>query len=193
MATSWLSSVWSHPIGARIAFYPSLLYGLLKGTKDRRWYDRIDGKVVLGALPLHKVARQLVENENISAVITLNEEYETRFLCPTQKQWKQLGVEQLRIPTVDYNNSPSIDQIESALQFIDGIKDPTKSVYIHCKAGRSRSAVVCLCYVMKAYNVNKTDAIEFVKRKRPHIVLGSEHHKSILNFSERLKGFKNHV
>lgn len=184
MATSWLSSVWSHPLGARVAYYPSLLYGLLRSNPERRWYDRIDNKVILGALPLHKVAEKLVEEENIGAVITLNEEYETRFLCPNKEQWSKLGVKQLHLPTVDYNNAPSIAQIERGLQFIDESND-SKSVYIHCKAGRSRSAVVVLCYVMKSYTLGAADAITFVKSKRPHIVLGTEHQKAVHCFSER--------
>ena len=37
---------------ARITFYPTLLYNvMMERYTDRRWYDRIDETVILGALP----------------------------------------------------------------------------------------------------------------------------------------------
>ena len=56
MATSWLAMVYSHPIGARLAYYPSLLYGVLRASPNRQWYNRIDDRIILGALPFHKTA-----------------------------------------------------------------------------------------------------------------------------------------
>ena len=42
------------PKAARILFYPTLLWNIFTVVifRKRRWYDRIDGNVVLGALPL---------------------------------------------------------------------------------------------------------------------------------------------
>uniref|UniRef100_A0A672TPW9 Protein tyrosine phosphatase mitochondrial 1 n=1 Tax=Strigops habroptila TaxID=2489341 RepID=A0A672TPW9_STRHB len=69
---------------ARLLFYPTLLYtaarAQLPGSR-RPWFHRIDGAVLLGALPLRGRSRRLVAEENVRAVVTLNEEYETRFLC----------------------------------------------------------------------------------------------------------------
>ena len=183
MATSWLSSFVSHPVGARIVYYPTLIYGILRQTENRHWYDRIDHRIVLGALPLCKKAKKIVEKENIGGVITLNESYETRFLCPTTEQWNSMKVEHLKIPTVDFNNAPTVEQIQAALKFIDNIED-SKSVYVHCKAGRSRSSVVVLCYVMAKYGHTVKTSIDMVKQKRPHIVLGSEHLKRLKEFSK---------
>ena len=182
MATSWLSAFVSHPVGARIVYYPTLLYGILRQTESRHWYDRIDNRIVLGALPLHKKAKQIVEKENIGGVITLNENYETRFLCATTEQWNSMNVKHLKIPTVDFNNAPTMGQIHAALRFIDDVDD-AKSVYVHCKAGRSRSSVVVLCYVMAKYGHTVKNSIDMVKQKRSHIVLGSEHMKRLEEFS----------
>uniref|UniRef100_A0A8C9IYJ8 Protein tyrosine phosphatase mitochondrial 1 n=2 Tax=Piliocolobus tephrosceles TaxID=591936 RepID=A0A8C9IYJ8_9PRIM len=70
---------------ARVLFYPTLLYTLFRGKvpgrAHRDWYHRIDPTVLLGALPLRSLTRQLVQDENVRGVITMNEEYETRFLC----------------------------------------------------------------------------------------------------------------
>ena len=187
MATSWISGFVSHPIGARLVYYPTLLYGILRQSGKRHWYDRIDDRVLLGALPLHKVAKEIVDKENVGGVITLNENYETRFICPSQKQWSLMNVKNLRIPTTDFNNAPTLEQINQSLEFISEM-DKSKSVYVHCKAGRSRSSVVVLCYVMSKYGHNVQNAIDFVKSKRHHVVLGSEHMKRLHQFYDTKDG-----
>uniref|UniRef100_A0A4X2KKT5 Protein tyrosine phosphatase mitochondrial 1 n=1 Tax=Vombatus ursinus TaxID=29139 RepID=A0A4X2KKT5_VOMUR len=77
---------------ARILFYPTLLYTLVRvkvsGPGHRDWYHRIDSTVLLGALPLRSLTRRLIEKENVGGVITMNEEYETRFLCNTKEVYK---------------------------------------------------------------------------------------------------------
>lgn len=185
MANSWVSSLVSHPIGARFVYYPTLLYGILRETQGRHWYNRIDNKVLLGALPLYKKAKEIVEKENVGGVITLNENYETRFLCPTTEEWNSMNVRHLRIPTVDFNNAPTLGQIHEAIAFIDEI-EPSKSIYVHCKAGRSRSSVVVISYLMAKHTQNVDSSIEMVKEKRPHIVLASEHIKRLKEFSKTL-------
>ncbi|XP_023566267.1 phosphatidylglycerophosphatase and protein-tyrosine phosphatase 1 isoform X2 [Octodon degus] len=83
-------SVWLGASLARALFYPTLLYtvlrGKLGGPAHREWYHRIDRTVLLGALPLRSLTRKLVQDENVRGVITMNEEYETRFLCNSSKQ-----------------------------------------------------------------------------------------------------------
>ncbi|XP_002160979.1 phosphatidylglycerophosphatase and protein-tyrosine phosphatase 1 [Hydra vulgaris] len=172
--------LWSQAIIARLAFYPTLVYGCLRTSPNRRWYDRIDNKVILGALPFYKTAKALVSIENISAVITLNEPYELRYFCPKKTEWNLLGVQQLHIPTVEYSDAPSISKIESALDFIN---KSSSSVYVHCKAGRSRSATVVVCYLIKQYKMSSDDAIQFVREKRPHIAFSETHYQRILEFS----------
>mgnify|MGYP006952295240 CR=1 FL=1 len=46
---------------ARVTFYPSLLYNIfMERFTDRRWYDRIDETVILGALPFQKMTNQVL-------------------------------------------------------------------------------------------------------------------------------------
>ena len=83
------ASAWLEAGLARVLFYPTLLYtvfrGRVRGPAHRDWYHRIDHTVLLGALPLKNMTRRLVLDENVRGVITMNEEYETRFLCNTSK------------------------------------------------------------------------------------------------------------
>uniref|UniRef100_A0AC11DAY6 Protein tyrosine phosphatase mitochondrial 1 n=1 Tax=Ovis aries TaxID=9940 RepID=A0AC11DAY6_SHEEP len=88
---------------ARVLYYPTLLYtlfrGKMPGRAHRDWYHRIDSTVLLGALPLRSMTRRLVQDENVRGVITMNEEYETRFLCNSSKVYHWTPEEAIRAIT----------------------------------------------------------------------------------------------
>lgn len=45
---------------ARVTFYPTLLYNVfMEKVSSRRWYDRIDDNVILGALPFPTMTAQV--------------------------------------------------------------------------------------------------------------------------------------
>ena len=71
-----------------------------------------------------------------------------RFLCPSKEKWRSFGFKQLHVPTVDYNNGPSLKNIKKSMEIINEI-DMSKSIYVHCKAGRSCSATVVVCYLIR--------------------------------------------
>ena len=76
------------------------------------------------------------------------------------------------------------------------------TVYIHCKAGRGRSAVMAACYLMSVsityvsgivhymyqqrYNWTQNEAIDFLKQKRPQVKLSGKHRAAIDNFQQQL-------
>ena len=50
---------------ARISFFPTLAYNVaMERVSARRWYDRIDKKVVLGALPFRGANAQQVTQQH---------------------------------------------------------------------------------------------------------------------------------
>jgi len=54
-------------------------------------------------------------------------------------------------------------------KFINRNLDRNSSVLVHCKSGHRRSAIVVINYLMNKYNMNKKDAIEYVRSRRPTI------------------------
>ena len=64
------------------------------------------------------------------------------------KEWSEAGVEQLHIPTPDLVAAPSLPSLKEAVKFIHCHGNKGGSVYVHCKAGRTRSATVVACYLM---------------------------------------------
>ncbi|XP_076438554.1 phosphatidylglycerophosphatase and protein-tyrosine phosphatase 1-like, partial [Babylonia areolata] len=168
---------------ARVAFYPTLFYTyMMTRVSSRRWYDRVDQWVVVGGLPIRSVARQLVAEENVKAVVSLTQDFETRDLTPSEQEWREMGVEQLQVSTVDFTGTPSQDKIRLAVDFIMKHRERNQSVYVHCKAGRTRSVTVVACYLIQAHGWTPEEAVDHVKSKRPHIWLREKQLKSIAAF-----------
>ncbi|XP_036618509.1 phosphatidylglycerophosphatase and protein-tyrosine phosphatase 1 [Trichosurus vulpecula] len=181
---------------ARILFYPTLLYTLLRdkvsGPGHRDWYHRIDSTVLLGALPLRSLTHRLIEEENVRGVITMNEEYETRFLCNTFEEWKALGVEQLRLSTVDMTGVPTLENLKKGVQFTLKYMALEKCVYVHCKAGRSRSATMVAAYLIQVYKWSPEEAVKAIAKIRSHIHIRprqvqvlKEFHKQVMAEAEK--------
>ncbi|KAG7332061.1 hypothetical protein KOW79_003895 [Hemibagrus wyckioides] len=53
-----------------------------------------------------------------------------------------------------------------AIRFIDSVKESGGRVLVHCQAGISRSATICLAYLIHAQRVRLNEAFDFVKRRR---------------------------
>nr|CAG4646667.1 EOG090X0GSS [Macrothrix elegans] len=156
---------------ARAFFYPSLAYNIfMENVSSRNWYDRVDRNLILGALPLRYKVPELLQKENVGAVVSLNENYELH-LTPTTEEWKSWGVENIQFQIVDLFEAPSQDTLLRGVNFIDEKISSNKVVYVHCKAGRSRSATMVACYLMKKYSWTAEKAISHLRDKRPHIML----------------------
>ncbi|KAL9849129.1 phosphatidylglycerophosphatase and protein-tyrosine phosphatase 1 isoform 2-T2 [Geothlypis trichas] len=132
---------------ARLLFYPSLLYTVararLPGSR-RPWFHRIDEVVVLGALPLRGRIRG---------------------------EWEAMGVEQLRLSTVDLTGVPTLENLHKGVEFILRHRACGNSVYVHCKAGRSRSATMVAAYLIQLHHWSPQEAIEAIAKIRPHILI----------------------
>ena len=79
--------------------------------------------------------------EGVRAVVNTCEEY----AGPTEA-YEQAQIEQLRIPTVDFT-PPTLEMVEQAVEFIKQQIAQGHTVYVHCKAGRGRSATVVACWL----------------------------------------------
>ncbi|XP_045776368.1 phosphatidylglycerophosphatase and protein-tyrosine phosphatase 1 [Maniola jurtina] len=170
---------------ARVTFYPTLLYNVvMERMTSRRWYDRMDDTVILGALPFTGMTKQLVEEENIKGVVSMNETYELKIFSNDAEKWREHNVEFLQLATTDIFEAPDQDKLYEGVRFINrflpaGCKLPgmpaegvnSGTVYVHCKAGRTRSATLVGCYLMMRNGWSPDEAVEYMKARRPHILL----------------------
>lgn len=169
--------------GARILFYPTLLYNVLRNKieSEFRWWDEVDQFLLLGAVPFPKDVPRL-KQLGVGGVITLNEPYET--LVPSSL-YHAYEIDHLVIPTRDYLFAPSFVDINRAVDFIHHNSSCGRTTYVHCKAGRGRSTTIVLCYLVRYKHMTPCDALEYVRSRRPRVLLAPSQWKAVQEYSKR--------
>jgi len=149
---------------ARTIFLPTLGWNMLLGRwlKVRNWWDPVDQQIILGALPLAKDVKSLAA-AGVTGVVNTCEEY--RGPLP---QYQMHGIEQFRMPTIDFTH-PRFQDICQAVEFISQHVNRGGKVYIHCKAGRARSATVAMCWLIKSRQLTAGQVQQILNSKRPHV------------------------
>ena len=148
----------------RIMFWPTLWWTILLHNlmpDKRRWYDRVDPRVIIGALPLKRHLEMLARVERVTGIINFCDEF------GGHAEYERVGMRQLRLPTLDYC-SPTAQQLEAGLDFIRR-QPPGASVYVHCKAGRGRAGTMLMAYLIEDKGLNPQEAQEALSAARPHV------------------------
>ena len=70
-------------------------------------------------------------------------------------------------PIPDLGPAPSIDWLNSQVQFIDHHRKAGLPVYIHCRAGVNRSVMVVAAYLMWRDGSSRDESLAVIRRKRP--------------------------
>ena len=153
-----------HPVVSRAIFWPTFVWNVALGRwlRRRRWWDRIEPQLILGAMPLRRDIASLAE-EGVTGIVNMCQEY-----AGPLDLYQKHQMEQLHLPTVDFN-PPSLQDIRRGVTFIDQQVKGGGTVYIHCKAGRARSATVLLCYLIKHRDLTPEQAQQLLRQRRPHV------------------------
>ncbi|KPI92082.1 Protein-tyrosine phosphatase mitochondrial 1-like protein [Papilio xuthus] len=160
---------------ARVTFYPTLLYNV--------------------------VMEKLIEEENIKGVVSMNETYELKIFSNDAEKWREHGVAFLQLATTDIFEAPDQDKLYDGVTFINrflphggklrGVPERdhehvgSGTVYVHCKAGRTRSATLVGCYLMMKNGWSPEQAVEHMRSKRAHILLHTKQWQALHIFHSR--------
>lgn len=165
------------------------------------WYNEANPKAVrlshvitglfLGRIP-HKTPEVIIDFVNdinptrpLGLVVSVVEKDELRgdgflgakMVKPTQ--WTEQGIEHHHISMIDFTSHVDIDDSIETIKKMHACIESGKSVYIHCKAGRSRSAMFCIIYLC-SFIVNPStqnkytveEALELLKNARNNVDIG---------------------
>ena len=149
---------------ARTIFYPTLAWNILQGRvlRRRNWWDSIDSQIILGALPFARDVPSMAA-AGVRGVVNTCEEY-----VGPLKAYEKFGIEQFRMPTIDFTH-PKFQDVCRAVEFIEQNAAKNQIIYIHCKAGRARSATVAMCWLIKSQQISAAQAQAWLLEKRPHV------------------------
>lgn len=154
----------------------------------------------LGELPIIKGVCGYFERNDlerlvqlgIKAVLSVTEIFENNtegyIYSPVMpNDWKKVGIKHYQIPSSDHC-SMHLEISQKGVEFTHWNIKNDRSVYVHCKEGKSRSFLIVLCYLIKYLGYTSFDAINFVKSKRVQAGFGKNSDKMYV-----LKKFENIV
>lgn len=149
---------------AYLLFYPTLLWTVVLGRvlKTRNWWDEIDDCVILGAIPFSSDVSRLSEM-GVKCVVNLCAESSG----PTAL-YKKYKIDYCNIPTIDFT-CPGVEAIAKGVLNIERYRDKDEKVYIHCKAGRGRSATIVFCWLVCVKNYSTEQAMKLLIDKRHQV------------------------
>nr|XP_054489888.1 dual specificity protein phosphatase 4 isoform X1 [Agelaius phoeniceus] len=105
----------------------------------------------------HAARRDMLDALGITALLNVSSD------CPNHFE----GHYQYKCIPVEDNHKADISSwFMEAIEFIDSVKECCGRVLVHCQAGISRSATICLAYLMMKKRVKLEEAFEFVKQRR---------------------------
>ncbi|XP_007890110.1 dual specificity protein phosphatase 4 isoform X1 [Callorhinchus milii] len=90
------------------------------------------------------------------------------------------------IPVEDNHKADISLWFMEAIEYIDSVKKVNGRVLVHCHAGISRSATICLAYLMMTKRVRLDEAFEFVKQRRSIISPNFSFMGQLLQFESQI-------
>ncbi len=191
-------------IGARIlGIGGTLLYYLAKdGVKDKismdfsiveriqkkkqnehHNYDPIfetenKSRLFLGALP-NRVTADIedLRKEGVKAVVSVNQPWERRpwsISVPySDADYQKVGMDYKKLQ-VDDHTYPSVEQLNDVANYIHGKMEKGENVYVHCRAGHGRSAMLIAAYLIKHRGMSAEEAVEQIKGIRHQSTVGKK-------------------
>jgi len=156
----------------------------LYDSKKYPWWNMINLRLYLGAIPIkdwnhHLKLSQEIGITHVVSVMECHENTTPNLLATpvSPLDWNNLNVTHYQVEAPDM--APlSLEQIIDTVTLIEQIldHDSCHKVYIHCKAGKGRSAIMTACYLL--YKDSKivggnhltSDNIVKILKERRHIV-----------------------
>lgn len=110
-------------------------------------FDDVGHGILLGRQPRDIKDLEVLKERGVIAIVTLNEPWEL-FIPELGKSIETLGMKHLHIKTADFQ-APAEASLIEAVQFLQlQLQNSGSKVFVHCNAGRGRSAVVAAAYLL---------------------------------------------
>lgn len=138
---------------------------------------RAPGRILLGPMPnqINHAPEKIAKREHLSAVLSINApgpvDIKGERGCyglmhaPTPKDWLEQDVTYGEIDLPDHIPLP-IEKLDAAADYINFFVKNGQNIYVHCKAGKSRSAMAIAAYMIKYGHLSTDKAVSIIRECR---------------------------
>ncbi|KAF5741202.1 hypothetical protein HS088_TW10G00197 [Tripterygium wilfordii] len=91
------------------------------------------------------------------------------------------------ISVMDNKDTDIRKYFDECFSFVDEAKEKGGSVLVHCFVGRSRSVSIVVAYLMKKHGMSVSEALEYVRNRRPEAAPNSGFISQLQDFDKSLR------
>jgi atypical dual specificity phosphatase len=139
----------------------------VSGWFETYGFAEVHDDLVIGAYPLDILDIDALASFGVQRVLNLveDEEYEPGTRALVEAGYAELGIVEERIPTVDFG-SLTPEFLDAAVGVVLGWMDEGQVSYVHCRAGRQRSAAVAAGAVAAYERIDIRSALDYVRSRK---------------------------
>lgn len=128
----------------------------------------VTDNLLIGAYPLDQRDVAMLALMRIERVLNLveDEEYRSGEREAVERAFRDAGIEEHRLRLTDFGQLPA-DELEAAVETVNGWLDEGARVYLHCRTGWQRSAAVAAGVVALREQLDIGSALERVQMRKP--------------------------
>ncbi|KAM4611235.1 dual specificity protein phosphatase 14-like [Discoglossus pictus] len=124
-------------------------------------------------------SRQLVYARNVTCIVNATLEI-------PNSNWPD--VDYIKVPVPDLPHAPLALYFDSVADRIHQNGKRNGRTLVHCVAGVSRSATLCIAYLMKYHRLSLLDAHQWVKSRRPVVRPNAGFWQQLIQYEKKLFG-----
>lgn len=135
------------------------------------WWHEITPDLFLGGIPLAnhdhlKGVKKLGVKSILAVLDDIEVNIETFFSTPVrEKDWTSEGISYRRLRCSDMQ-AMTLQELKDSVEWLHEQIAKGKLVYVHCKAGRGRSAMIVIAYLIRYHKMTLAKAKAFLRSKR---------------------------
>jgi len=153
----------------------------------------INNALAGSGLPLSFDQFKWLINHGIGTIVTVRE-------VPLPSHWlslndkKNLNVDTQRLDKINYlhlrvedYHSPTVQEIDSTVKFMENEIKEKRPVLVHCAAGKGRTGTILGAYLLRNQKIGAKEAITRIRNIRPGSIQTDSQEKSLYEYEKYLK------